>query len=357
MKSKQKKKRVQTLTWHTGDQRTAGEAARTDALRLMGVHMTERPAAARTLHRARIHAALIAALAIVGTVRVRVALGHRSVHRTRCLGLRRTLQQRIAHVARCARAVGPMAGRRAQRIHAALFRSAGEHADAAHALVHVRAFAVRPALRVVACDRHTAAGRIGDRVHGTFAHDRAQRQRVQHGARLVRRADARLGARILAVSAEAGQMTGTVGVHTALRFGGRFTLTAVDVRIAQRAGRAGALDLMALALAEGTLAAGVRIADRPADAVEAIAGVIVRTVLVVLADAGDAGDERIALGAGRTRAGGPVVLGQALGVLATGGGGVVGARVQAFVVVAGLVVRTVGVGLAFGCNWQWETFG
>lgn len=242
-----------------------------------------------------------------------------------------------------------MLGGRAERIHAALFHAAGEHANAAHALVRIGALLVANALRIIACDRCTVAGRIGDRIDRTAAHDRAQRQRIQHRARLLRRTDVGLGARIGTATAVAGERRSAIGVDAALGLGGgQFATTTLDVRIAGSASGACALGLMLATLAEGRIAAGVRIADGPTDAVEPVAGLIVGAVLVVLADAGDAADERIALGADSTRAGGAMVLGMALGIVAALRGGIVGAWVQTFLVVARLVVGAFVVGLAFG---------
>lgn len=87
------------LTWYTSNQRTAGETAGADAHRLMGVHMAEGSASARRIDGARIDATLVLALSVQRTVIVLVALGHRTARRRR-LRLGRTLDQRIANVAR-----------------------------------------------------------------------------------------------------------------------------------------------------------------------------------------------------------------------------------------------------------------
>lgn len=242
-----------------------------------------------------------------------------------------------------------MSRRRAQRIHAALFRATGQQADAANAFVRIGALRVAAALRIVAGNRHTTAGRVGDGVRRALAHDGAQRQAVEHRARLLCAAHVRLGARVLAAFVVAGQMRCTVGVDATLRLGGQWlTLAALHVRIADRSGRTRALRLMALAFALRVRAAGVRIADGSANPVQAIASLVVGTVLVVLAHAGHASDQGIALGAGRARTGRAMILRQTLGVVAAADGAIVGARIQTLVIVAGLVVRTIVVRLAFG---------
>lgn len=114
---------------------------------------------------------------------------------------------------------------------------------------------------------------------------------------------------------------------------------------------------MVVAVAAGVRRARVAIAHFAAHAVQAVAGLVVGAVLVVLADAADARDQRVTLHADRAMAAGPMVLGAALGVTAALDAAE-GARVHAFVVVARLVVRAVGVDAAFGCgegggtNWK-----
>lgn len=246
-----------------------------------------------------------------------------------------------------------MTNRSAQRIDSATFHSAGQHADSIQALVRIGTFSIVFTLWTITHDRCTSAGRIRNGIDRALAHDRSQRQRIEDRARLFRRTNARQFARIGAVFVEAGQMTGTVGVHTAFRFSRyrcRLALAALDIRITDEAVRTFALRLMTNAKAVGGFGAGVGIANRSTDAVESIAGLIVRAVFVVLAHAGDASNERIALGADATRAGGAMVLRHALGVVAALDGRIVGARVEAFAVVAGLVVGAIVVGGTFGCG-------
>lgn len=100
--------------------------------------------------------------------------------------------------------------------------------------------------------------------------------------------------------------------------------------------------------AMGGITACIRIAYGATYAVEAIASLIVRAVFVVLANAGYTRDQRIALGAYRAGACSSVVLGPAFSIVTALRVGIIGAWIQAFVIVAGLVVGTVVVALAFG---------
>lgn len=154
---------------------------------------------------------------------------------------------------------------------------------------------------------------------------------------------------------KAGQTRRTVGVHTALGLdvvvgnGDRFALLARDVRIADRRGkRTRTLRLMTDASAFGPIAARVFIADGSADAIQSIARMIVGTVFVVLAHARNAGDQRIALRASRTRARRTMQLHVAFGQLAARDRRIIRARIEALLVQACLVVRTLVVRCALG---------
>lgn len=64
--------------------------------------------------------------------------------------------------------------------------------------------------------------------------------------------------------------------------------------------------LMVLGRADGSGGTSVVFADRPAHTVESVTGLVVGTVLIVLTDDGHAGQQGVALGAGRTHAGASV---------------------------------------------------
>lgn len=97
--------------------------------------------------------------------------------------------------------------------------------------------------------------------------------------------------------------------------------------------------------AVGGRSAGYCLANGSANLVQAVARLVVRAVLVVLAVSGYAGYVRVSLRSGRAYAFGCVLLHQALSVAAAG---LQRARIQALFVDACFVVRAIGVLRAFG---------
>jgi hypothetical protein len=105
--------------------------------------------------------------------------------------------------------------------------------------------------------------------------------------------------------------------------------------------------LVLLSYASGRLGAAVFVTDSSAHSVEAIAGLVVGTVLVVLTDTRDASNQRVTLHSGWTLTGSSVVLDQ---TFSTAAAALVDTRVETVFVDASLVVWTVVVGGAFGCK-------
>jgi hypothetical protein len=103
--------------------------------------------------------------------------------------------------------------------------------------------------------------------------------------------------------------------------------------------------LVLLSYASGRLGAAVFVTDSSAHSVEAIAGLVVGTVLVVLTDTRDASNQRVTLHSGWTLTGSSVVLDQ---TFSTAAAALVDTRVETVFVDASLVVWTVVVGGAFG---------
>jgi len=96
--------------------------------------------------------------------------------------------------------------------------------------------------------------------------------------------------------------------------------------------------------------AGVIVAHRSADAVQAVARFVVSAVLVVLTHSGDTGYERISLSSGRAYAVGAVSLHQALRPTTAVNRRSVNARVQTVAIDTRLVVNTIRVRLTLGCG-------
>lgn len=234
-------------------------------------------------------------------------------------------------------------------IHTASLQSAGVQAVAIRANLRIGT------LRVVlasstdhwALDGHTVARSVRHRIAGALADHGSQRQGIQDVAGLLRTADMRSGARIGASLIYAGQLRGTVGILGALGLRGNLWDVALDERIASVARTALALRLVATTHADGVDGTCLLFANWTADAVQTVAGLVIGTILVVLTVSGDAGDEGVALGSGRTTAHGLVILRQALGATAAANLSM-GARIDAVLVQTGLVVRTVGIDLALG---------
>lgn len=99
----------------------------------------------------------------------------------------------------------------------------------------------------------------------------------------------------------------------------------------------------------GGVRTGLWVAHLATNPVQTIASLVVGAVLVVLTLASDASQQGIALVAGLAHAIGAMVLGETLGTLAAVNRAVT-ARIQTLFVVARLVVGTVGIALAFGCE-------
>lgn len=155
----------------------------------------------------------------------------------------------------------------------------------------------------------------------------------------------RSGARIGASLIYAGQLGWAVGILGALGLRDNLWNVALDERIASVTWTALALWLVATTHADGVEGTCLLFANWTADSVQTVAGLVIGTILIVLAVSGDAGDEGVALGSGRTTAHGLVILRQALGATAASDLSM-GAWVDAVLVQAGLVVRTVGIDLA-----------
>lgn len=99
---------------------------------------------------------------------------------------------------------------------------------------------------------------------------------------------------------------------------------------------------MIVASAGSRLRASLRVANLSANPIESVACLVIGAVLVVLALAADARYQGVALVAGLTNTIGTVVLSEALSAL-TALQRAVATRVQALLIVAGLVIRAVRV--------------
>lgn len=148
---------------------------------------------------------------------------------------------------------------------------------------------------------------------------------------------------------DASQFRWTVSVLSALRLWILLGLFAQHERITLVAGTALTAWLMTTTHTKSIHSTCVLLADWTANAIQAIAGFVIRTILVVLAMASDASDEGTALGAFGTAADSLVVLWQAFGAAAATHLAV-GARIDAVLIKAGLVIGTVSIYLAFGCE-------
>ena len=131
------------------------------------------------------------------------------------------------------------------------------------------------------------------------------------------------------------------------------TFDAGDKAVSSESGVTGALRLVVDAPTGGVPRAGVGLAHRAAGLAEEVAGLVLPTVGVGPAADRDAGDQRVALEAGGADAAGLVEVHAALGATAARPVAVE-ARVEAVLVDAGAVDRTLGVRPALG--WREKTF-
>jgi len=106
------------------------------------------------------------------------------------------------------------------------------------------------------------------------------------------------------------------------------------------------LRLMTTSLTNGIHGAGILFTNWTADAIQTIAGLVIRAILVVLAMTCDARNEGTSLCASRTLADGLVILWQALGSTATTHLAM-GTRIHAVLIQASLVVRAIRINLTF----------
>lgn len=163
------------------------------------------------------------------------------------------------------------------------------------------------------------------------------------------------GTRICTTLIDAGQLGGTFRVLCTFWFRFRLGQLTLHVGITQEAWTAFALGLMTTSHTEGIGGAGFLFTNRSADTIQTIAGLVICTILVVLTVSSDAGHEGTALSASWALADSLVILWQALGSTAATHLSMC-AGIDAVLVQASLVVRTIGIDLALGWKGEKQEF-
>lgn len=226
----------------------------------------------------------------------------------------------------------------------------GNNANTTIAELCVRTIVVRSATGIALFNRHTSSTRVHNHVVGTAAHHRANWQRINDSASLVRQAHIRFGARVLASSIEASQLTRAVliGATLRLRWPSEFLTSHVRITCCSRTTLTNGL--MVLSSTRGRVCAGFFIAHLAANSVQAVTRLVVGAVLVILTLSSYTGHQGIALVSWLADTIGSMILRKALGSLSAMQWAVM-AWIQALFVVTSLVVGTIGIVLAFSCEF------
>lgn len=186
---------------------------------------------------------------------------------------------------------------------------------------------------------------ISDCIRWTQADHRTKRFCVQDSALLFTGTHTSRHARVLTFVVNTSEIQWAIAILYAFRLNGRFT-NACYIRISGSTRRTRALRLMFARDANRGLATGIVIANRPANSIQSVAGLVISAIFVVMADRGNARHTWIALSTLRADALGSVRNRSAFRT-PTAHDITDETRSDTIVVPAGLIIRTVVVCLTF----------
>lgn len=231
------------------------------------------------------------------------------------------------------------------RVESALGCQTGVYASSVQTLLMVGAILIQMTLYIAQINRLALAVNVGDGIRWTQADHRTKRYRVQNFAFLFTGTHTGGHTRVLTPGVNASEIQCAFAVLCAFRLDGRFT-NACYIRISGSTRRTCTSGLMIACDADRRLGTGIVVANRSANPVQSIAGLVIGAVFVVMTDCGNARHTWITLSTLRANALGSVRDRSAFRT-PTAHDITNEARSDAVVISTGLVIRTIVVRLTF----------